>query len=301
MLLSTRLGVGGLDTGVRLLEQAMSVSETSGDIEDNEFDETEDGTRDFGVSGGGGYDAEFSSMMADSTRQSDMGITAGDASGPLDQVVMDEGSDVDENVDEDMANALEEHDGIPPDRRNYFDSVEYRRRSSIEVMDEEPLDFAPIPLPSLPGKGQASGLTATLNKHIPHLVSTGSAPSIAPSANPFASLYASVAASKTMPSITLELYFPHSTQPTVALGCNVRKDATVEEVTGYGLFRFWEDERKPMLSEDNDELHLSTVGWGLRIVEDEGEVDEDFPRQSDGFEYVTLRTPSCRRWEKAKY
>ena len=292
MLTNSRLVSGFIDPGSGLLEQALSVSETSGDIEDNEFEETEDGTRDFSVPGGGGYEAELGSMMADSTRQSDMGITAGDASGPLDQVIMDEGSDVDEDIEQDEADALEEQDGIAPDRRKYSDSLEDRRRSSTDVMDEAPLDFSPIPLP-LPAGGQSSGLTATLNKHIPHLVSTGSAPWVASSANPFASLYASVAASMTMPSIGLELYFPHSTQPTRALGCKVRKDATVEEVTGYGLFRFWEDERKPMLSEQDNEQHRSTVGWGLRIVEDDGEVDEDFPRQSDVSHMCTFDRPPC--------
>jgi hypothetical protein len=123
------------------------------------------------------------------------------------------------------------------------------------------------------------------------------------------SLYTSVAAPSTsIPSVTLELYFPHSSNETVPLVVKVRRDATVEEVTGYGLFKYWEEGRKPLLQDEESDQRWSTVGWGLRIVEDDGEVDEDFPRKSifasspiaeDSFEVTLLwpypfRTPGMR-------
>jgi hypothetical protein len=50
----------------------------------------------------------------------------------------------------------------------------------------------------------------------------------------------------------------------------------VEEATGYGLYKFWDEGKEPKLSEEREE-RWSTISWGLRIVEDNGEVDEDFP------------------------
>lgn len=87
------------------------------------------------------------------------------------------------------------------------------------------------------------------------------------------------------PSLSLALYFPHSTQPSKPIKTLVRKDATVEEVVGLGLSLYGDNGRKPELAEGLEEgrerdIALSTVGWGLRIVEDDGEVDEDFPGMS---------------------
>lgn len=50
---------------------------------------------------------------------------------------------------------------------------------------------------------------------------------------------------------------------------------------------FSEQGRKPELEDGLEdegrerEIKLSTRGWGLRIVEDDGEVDEDFPGAFD--------------------
>lgn len=71
---------------------------------------------------------------------------------------------------------------------------------------------------------------------------------------------------------------------------NVRKDASVEEVVGYALWNYWEEEWEPKLDEgldgDGEEAErkrrqkLSALGWVLRIAEDDGEPDDDFPRAS---------------------
>lgn len=66
---------------------------------------------------------------------------------------------------------------------------------------------------------------------------------------------------------------------------NIRKDATVEEVLGFALWTYWEDGWLPKindgLSSDEDpkwKTKVSAIGWILRIAEDDGEVDDDFPR-----------------------
>lgn len=92
--------------------------------------------------------------------------------------------------------------------------------------------------------------------------------------------------------MALSLYFPHSSKPTKPIKTVVRKDSTVEEVVGYGLFLYNEEGREPKLDDGVDEesrerdIRMSTVGWGLRIVEDDGEVDEDFPGE---FELYSIR------------
>ncbi|KAF7972458.1 hypothetical protein HWV62_17944 [Athelia sp. TMB] len=59
----------------------------------------------------------------------------------------------------------------------------------------------------------------------------------------------------------------------------VRKDATMEEVLGFALWSYWEEGWLPKLGEglEEEDPKLSAVGWILRIAEDDGEVDEDFP------------------------
>ncbi|SNX82320.1 related to Stress-activated map kinase interacting protein 1 [Melanopsichium pennsylvanicum] len=120
--------------------------------------------------------------------------------------------------------------------------------------------------------------------------------------NPFAAFYAGIAGrSATAPSMTVELYFPwaESRQPpsssppssgavsvhskTNCMKLNIRKDATMEEVIGYGLYCYVEEKWKPALdppgssrSESEREARTTTIGWTLMIVED-GEVDDDFP------------------------
>ena len=67
---------------------------------------------------------------------------------------------------------------------------------------------------------------------------------------------------------------------------NVRRDATVEEVIGFALWHYWEEDWLPKLDdrlgEDDPKrgVRLSAVGWILRIAEEDGEVDDDFPRES---------------------
>ncbi len=68
----------------------------------------------------------------------------------------------------------------------------------------------------------------------------------------------------------------------------MRKDATVEEVLGFGLWSYWEVGWSPRLDDEDinsntSEEKLTAVGWVMKIAEDDGEVDEDFPRKSSRF------------------
>lgn len=134
--------------------------------------------------------------------------------------------------------------------------------------------------------------------------------------NAFAAFYAGIAGrADSHPSTTVELYFPFAVSgqqqpasgsklPSGALSVDtkaksmklcVRKDATMEELIGYGLYCYVEEGWAPKLDEgvsgDERDIKLSTIGWTLRIVED-GEVDDDYP----GEQYLhthSLKLGSC--------
>ena len=81
------------------------------------------------------------------------------------------------------------------------------------------------------------------------------------------------------------VFFPKATKPMgQVMELNVRKDATIEEVLGHALYKYWEEGWLPKIDEglegEEDQRWntvCSAVGWILRIAEDDGEVDEDFP------------------------
>ncbi|KAG5220988.1 stress-activated map kinase interacting protein [Salix suchowensis] len=111
--------------------------------------------------------------------------------------------------------------------------------------------------------------------------------STAGSTNPFAELYAAISGRAETASITLQVYFPHSQQPDKPMQLVVRKDASVEEVIGFALWSYWEDGWLPKLDEglsgEDDpkwRIRLSAIGWIMRLAEEDGEVDDDFPRTS---------------------
>ncbi|KAI0065310.1 SIN1-domain-containing protein [Artomyces pyxidatus] len=102
------------------------------------------------------------------------------------------------------------------------------------------------------------------------------------SSNPFSDLYSAISG-RGVPaaaSTSVSVYFPMARAPAGRpMTLNVRKDATIEEVLGFALWSYWEEGWEPRLDEGGDvsEERLSAVGWVLRIAEDDGEVDEDFP------------------------
>ncbi|KAG9016667.1 hypothetical protein FRB90_002584 [Tulasnella sp. 427] len=107
--------------------------------------------------------------------------------------------------------------------------------------------------------------------------------------NPFTTLYAAMSGRAESASVTVRVWFPESGGPAAVepLQLKVRKDATVEEVIGFGLWTYWDEGVEPKLDaglegegeevEKKREVRLSAVGWNLRIAEMDGEVDEDFP------------------------
>jgi hypothetical protein len=269
-MITSGRGLGG-DAGSQLgvLEQAMSLSELSTTEDGTDRDSKEGhGSSMLGTGIGTGTGLGGSALPSESIPGDTDGYGFGETL--LDEVGINSDLDEDQGEDEDPAGAQR----IEAERRK--SALLTSQRSSYEG---PPLEFhtqlvAPVAI-------RQSSLTADLHRHVPHLVSTlvsESEETQAPS-NPFASLYTSVAAHPPHPALSLNVYFPHSSHPTKPLVLNVRKDATVEEVTGYGLLRYWEEDRQPLLSEQESEQRWSTVGWGLRIVEDDGEVDEDFPRR----------------------
>jgi len=105
------------------------------------------------------------------------------------------------------------------------------------------------------------------------------------SSNPFEEYYAAIFGRAEGESKMVAVYFPKAVKPMgQVMELNVRKDATVEEVLGHALYRYWEEGWLPKIDEglEGEEdtrwcTICSAVGWILRIAEEDGEVDEDFP------------------------
>ncbi|OCH87074.1 hypothetical protein OBBRIDRAFT_782204 [Obba rivulosa] len=131
--------------------------------------------------------------------------------------------------------------------------------------------FARRPVPrAAPGK---SALTALL------------AAAGGDSSNPFTELYSAISGRAETENTVVRVFFPHARQPAGrALDLKVRKDATVEEVLGFALYTYWKTGWLPKVDEglegEDDPkwaTRCSAAGWVLRIAEEDGEVDEDFP------------------------
>jgi len=107
------------------------------------------------------------------------------------------------------------------------------------------------------------------------------------SSNPFAETYAAISGRGQPASTNVQVFFPHKHPMGKAMDLNVRMDATVEEVIGFALWTYWKEGWLPKLNEglsgEDDpkwEIKVSAVGWVMRIAEEDGEVDDDFPRMS---------------------
>lgn len=144
------------------------------------------------------------------------------------------------------------------------------------------IDFSRTAVPSsLP---KVSALSAML-------ASTGG------SANPFSELYGAISGRGESASMDVKIFFPYAVKPKgKSMTLNVRRDATVEEVIGFALWSYWEESWLPKLNEGLSENHpkLSGIGWIMRIAEDDGEVDEDFPRE---FRVCAARSSSPRMFQ----
>lgn len=141
-------------------------------------------------------------------------------------------------------------------------------RHNSDIVFVKRSDLVPQPL-TVPAAPRRSALTAMLSAQS----------SSTSGSNPFSSLYAAVI-TRASDALKLTLYFPHSGAPSKPLQIGVKKDVSVEEVIGAGLWAYWEEGREPQLELDpaaGGETGQESTKWNLRIVEDDGEVDEDFP------------------------
>ncbi|KAG8876850.1 hypothetical protein FRB97_003850, partial [Tulasnella sp. 331] len=91
--------------------------------------------------------------------------------------------------------------------------------------------------------------------------------------NPFNELYAAISGRAETSSMVISVFFPHSpVAASKATEMKVRKDATVEEVIGFGLWTYWDKGLEPKLDdglggEDDPkrDVVLSAVGWNLPL------------------------------------
>ncbi|KAF9413045.1 hypothetical protein BGZ76_005104, partial [Entomortierella beljakovae] len=129
-------------------------------------------------------------------------------------------------------------------------------RPVISIVDR--ISPAPIPLPKTPPK---SLLTALLNQQETK------------EDNPFADEFLRIAGMGETNPANLKIYLPSSEKPKEPMQVIVKREATIEDVIGYILYQYCHEGRTPLLSEELS----SVVRWNLRIVEDDGEIDDDLP------------------------
>nr|KAJ3420952.1 hypothetical protein HK105_004852 [Polyrhizophydium stewartii] len=91
--------------------------------------------------------------------------------------------------------------------------------------------------------------------------------------NPFALAYAAFSGKADPKPMRLQIFLPFSHEPSNPLPIAVKPEACVEEVIGYTLFEYVEQGRTPAIPESA----WPVTNWNLRMVEDDGTVEEDFP------------------------
>ena len=127
------------------------------------------------------------------------------------------------------------------------------------------------------GEGQKLNVEPVIPVHLwrqgsalAHLIKSGNI-----SNNPFASGYSFISGQGESNPIELRIYFPFSAHPKVPSVVKVKRDAIVDEIIGYALYSYIENAMKPDIRQDKNLCRCSS--WDLRIVEDDGSIDEDFP------------------------
>jgi len=171
----------------------------------------------------------------------------------------------------------------PQERDGAIRFSEDSRRASVWSGPTEPTVFEKRPIPVNQGTAQGTPKLSALAM----MLKPTEEESDGLMGNPFAR-YVSVPPPEgsSVPSLDLEIYFPLSREPSKPLRVVVRKEVTVEELIGWSLHQYLEEDRIPGLEEGHErgpnrsmdpEVWYSTAGWALRMVEDDGEVDEDFP------------------------
>lgn len=91
--------------------------------------------------------------------------------------------------------------------------------------------------------------------------------------NPFATDFSFICGKGEPNPVHLRIYFPHCSTARKPLSVVVKREATVEEVIGYTLYEYVETKMLPVIDSNTGKASA----WNLRIVEDDGTIDEDFP------------------------
>ncbi|SGY77218.1 BQ5605_C005g03581 [Microbotryum silenes-dioicae] len=136
------------------------------------------------------------------------------------------------------------------------------------------LTFGKRPLPSQLSSSTTAASAPPARSNLTALL--GATSGSGSGSNPFSRLYAALI-SRASDALKLLLYFPDSDKPSTPLKIGVKQDLTVEEVIGAGLWAYWEEGREPKLEVEEEGEEEETIRWNLRIVEEDGEVDDDFP------------------------
>jgi len=123
--------------------------------------------------------------------------------------------------------------------------------------------FSPIPVTTSPAPPSRSALTALIKAKEQN----------SQEENHLAELYASFSGKGDLKPLHLKIFRPSSAQPMKPVDVVVRQDATVAETIGFSLYRYWEEKREPPLKKEECDANV----WTLRIMEDVGVVDDDFP------------------------
>jgi SAPK-interacting protein 1 (Sin1), middle CRIM domain len=122
-------------------------------------------------------------------------------------------------------------------------------------------NFSPIPVTTSPAP--VSALTALIKAKEQN----------SQEENHLAELYAVFSGKGDLKPLQLKIFRPTSEDALRPVDVIVRQDATVAETIGFSLYRYWEEGRKPALKKEECDANV----WTLRIMEDEGTVDDDFP------------------------
>ncbi|KAJ1554751.1 hypothetical protein HK096_001977 [Nowakowskiella sp. JEL0078] len=91
--------------------------------------------------------------------------------------------------------------------------------------------------------------------------------------NPFAKEFAFFSGKGVLDAIRLKIYLPFSESPDKPILIVIRPDATIDDVIGYTLFEYLNEKRLPKVPSNLSDISL----WTMRIVEDDGSIDQDFP------------------------
>ena len=163
---------------------------------------------------------------------------------------------------------------VVPMKRPAFLNAPPPALTTNPILSPSPSMFARLLVPSVhQGKSALTAILAQSNE--------------SSSENPFTELYSAISGRSESDSMTVRVFFPHAREPAgQVMELNVRKDATIEEVMGFALWTYWEEGWLPKIDEglEGEEdpkwpTMCSALGWILRIAEEDGEVDEDFPRR----------------------